>query len=201
MTRGFFLYARSRAVPAALVGLAATAVLALWAAHGPDTFTAPDGRVPLVVLAPLMAAAAIGVSLRTASAELERTAVRAWGPRRLVQLVGLTAPAVALLSAAAPGHPGGFGTPEMIRNTLGCAGITAAAAVLLGSRLSWLPAFLYVAFVCPASQGTQGRAALLWAWPMQPGARPEAWAAAVAVFVVGAVLYAVRGARPEGPRA
>ncbi|KUM93741.1 hypothetical protein AQI88_25390 [Streptomyces cellostaticus] len=43
--------------------------------------------------------------------------------------------------AAVPGHPEVFGPPAVIRNTLGCTDVTAAAAVLLGARLSRLPAF------------------------------------------------------------
>ncbi|WP_330457878.1 hypothetical protein OIB37_13810 [Streptomyces sp. NBC_00820] len=200
MNSGFLLYARSRAVPATLAALVATTGFAIWAARQLNAFVDPDSRVPIVALAPLMAAAVIGVSLYTASAELDRTAVRPWWPRRLVQLVGLTALASGLLPLAVLGHADVFGPPAAIRNTLGCVGITAAAAVLLGARLSWLPAFVYVSSVYLASHGAQGRAALLWAWPMQPGAQPEAWAMALAAFVVGVVLYAVRGARPEGPR-
>jgi hypothetical protein len=69
--------------------------------------------------------------------------------------------------------------------------------VLLGARLSWLPAFAYVTAVYLGSATARGRAATVWAWPMQPGAQAGAWATAVTAFVVGAALYAVRGARPE----
>ncbi|MFF4898648.1 hypothetical protein [Streptomyces sp. NPDC001068] len=98
------------------------------------------------------------------------------------------------------GHPEVFGPPAMVRDTLGCAGITAAAAVLLGARLSWLPAFGYVSAVYLGSAGARGSAAAVWAWPVQPGAQPGAWAAALGAFAVGGALYAVRGARAGGPR-
>ncbi|MGW0993588.1 hypothetical protein [Streptomyces sp. NPDC002520] len=198
---GPLLYARSRALPLTLAALLGTTAFAVWAAARLDTYLDPDRRVPIVALAPLLAAAVIGTSLYSASDELDRTAVRPWWPRRLVQLAVLTALAAVLLPLAVLGHPETFGPPAVIRNTLGCTGVTAGAAVLLGARLSWLPAFGYVTAVYLGSSGAHGRAVAVWAWPMQPGAQPGAWAAALAAFTVGAALYAVRGARPEGPRA
>ena len=197
---GLLLYARSRALPLTLAALTATAGFALWAAHRMDTYVDPDRRVPIVALAPLLAAAVIGASLYAPSEELDRTAVRRWWPLRLVQLAGLTGVAAALVAPAVLGHPDVFGPPALIRNTLGCTGVTAAAAVLLGARLSWLPAFGYVSSVYLASSGVRGRAATVWAWPMQPGGQLGAWAVALAAFAVGGGLYVVIGARPEGPR-
>jgi hypothetical protein len=198
---GPLLHARSRALPLALAALLGTTAFAVWAAARLDSYLDPDRRVPIVALAPLLAAAVIGTSLHSASDELDRTAVRPWWPRRLAQLAGLTAVAAVLLPLAVLGHPETFGPPAMIRNTLGCTGVTAGAAVLLGARLSWLPAFGYVSAVYLGSSGAHGRAVAVWAWPMQPGEQAGAWAAALAAFTVGAALYAVRGARPEGPRA
>ncbi|MEU2619784.1 hypothetical protein ABZ642_16905 [Streptomyces sp. NPDC007157] len=194
------LYARSRTVPATLAALVATAAFAVWAAARLDGFLDPDRRVPVVALAPLLAAAVIGVSLYSPSDELDRTAVRPWWPRRLAQLAGLAALAAVLLPLAVLGHPETFGPPAVVRNTLGCTGVTAAAAVLLGARLSWLPAFGYVSAVYLGSAGARGSAATVWAWPVQPGAQPGAWAAALGAFAVGGALYVVRGARAEGPR-
>lgn len=198
---GVLLYARSRTVPRTLAVLGATAVAAVWAAHGLDAYVDPDRRVPVVALAPLFAAAVIGASLHTASDELDRTAIRPWWRRRLVHLLALTVPAAALLSTAVLGHVSVFGPPAMIRNTLGCVGVTAAAAALVGARLSWLPAFVHVSAVYLGSGGTYGYAAAVWAWPVQPGGEPVTWATALAVFVGGGALYVVRGARPEGGRA
>lgn len=200
-TTGPLLYARSRALPVTLAALAGTTAFALWAAHRMNTFLDPGRRVPIVALAPLLAAAVIGTSLHSASDELDRTAVRAWWPRRLAQLLGLTALAAALLPTAVLGDALSFGPPAMIRNTLGCTGVTAGAATVLGARLSWLPAFGYVSAVYMASNGVRGRAVTVWAWPMQPGAQTGAWAAALAAFAVGGALYVVRGAHPDGPRA
>ncbi|MFE9357240.1 hypothetical protein ACFYPB_24400 [Streptomyces olivaceoviridis] len=197
---GPLLYARSRALPATLAALLGTAAFALWAAGRLDAYLDPDRRVPIVALAPLLASAVIGASLYSASDELDRTAVRPWWPRRLAQLTALTALAALLVVPAVLGHADTFGPPAVIRNTLGCTGVTATAAVLLGARLSWLPAFAYVSAVYLGSSAARGRAGTVWAWPMQPGAQPGAWAVALAAFAVGAALYAVRGARPDGPR-
>ncbi|MER6032400.1 MULTISPECIES: hypothetical protein [unclassified Streptomyces] len=197
---GPLLYARSRALPLTLLALAGTTAFAVWAAGSLDAYLDPYRRVPVVALAPLLAAAVIGTSLYSASDELDRTAVRPWWPRRLAQLGALTALAAVLLPLAVLGHAETFGPPAVVRNTLGCTGVTAAAAAVLGARLSWLPAFGYVTAVYLASSGARGRAVTVWAWPMQPGAQPGAWAAALTAFVVGAALYAVRGARAEGPR-
>ncbi|MER5217441.1 hypothetical protein ABT063_44715 [Streptomyces sp. NPDC002838] len=192
------LYARSRTVPRALAVLLATTGLALWAVHGLDAYLGPDRRVPVVALAPLFASAVIGSSLHTASDELDRTAARPWWQRRLVHLLALTALAAALLSVAVLGHASVFGPSAMIRNTLGCTGVTAAAATVLGARLSWLPAFGYVSAVYLGSAGTHGRAVTVLAWPVQPGGETGAWAMALGAFVVGGALYVVRGARAEG---
>ncbi|MEV5385557.1 hypothetical protein [Streptomyces sp. NPDC052721] len=197
---GLALYARSRALPATLAALVGTAAFALWAAGRLDAYLDPDRRVPIVALAPLLASAVIGASLYSASDELDRTAVRPWWPRRLAQLTALTALAALLVLPAVLGHTDTFGPPAVIRNTLGCTGVTATAAVLLGARLSWLPAFAYVTAVYLGSGAAHGRAATVWAWPMQPGAQPGAWAVALTAFAVGTALYAARGARPEGPR-
>lgn len=197
---GLLLYARSRALPLTLLALAGTTAFAVWAAGSLDAYLDPYRRVPVVALAPLLAAAVIGTSLYSASDELDRTSVRPWWPRRLAQLGALTALAALVLPLAVLGHAETFGPPAVVRNTLGCTGVTAAAAVVLGARLSWLPAFGYVTAVYLASSGARGRAVTVWAWPMQPGAQPGAWAAALTAFVVGAALYAVRGARAEGPR-
>jgi hypothetical protein len=193
------LYARSRGIPLALAVLAATAALAVWAAYGLDAYLDPKRRVPVVALAPLLASAVIGTSFHQYADELDRTAVRPWWPRRLTQLLGLTALAGAVLALAVLGHVPEFGAPAMVRNTLGAVGITAASAALIGARLSWLPTFTYLSAIYLAAPRTQGSWTTVWAWPMQPGPQLGAWAAAAAVFVTGAALYAWRGSLREGP--
>ncbi|MER6999643.1 hypothetical protein [Streptomyces sp. NPDC000410] len=194
------LHARSRALPVTLSVLVTTAVAAAWCAWRLQASEAFDhtARVPVVVLAPLLAASAIGTSLFTHSDELDRTAVRPWPPRRLRQLLGLTAFAGLVLALSVPGHPEEFGAPAMVRNLLGAAGVTAGTAALLGARISWLPLTAYLSAVYLAAPGVPGGAAAVWAWPMQPGPQVAAWVVALSAYVAGGALYVWRGARPEG---
>ncbi|MFC9703840.1 hypothetical protein ACFTWD_24460 [Streptomyces sp. NPDC056943] len=191
------LYLRSRGLPGALAALLGTAVAAAWAAWW--LVSLPDfdhtARLPVVVLGPLLAAGVIGTSLHTPSDELDRTAVRAWWPRRLAHLLAPAALAVALLALAVPGHAEEFGAPAAVRNTLGLVGMAAMAAPLVGARLSWLPPTFYAGVVyLAAPSGTEGGAAW-WAWVTRPGPEGEAWAVAAAAFAAGTALYAWRGAR------
>ncbi|MEU9402975.1 hypothetical protein [Streptomyces sp. NPDC048242] len=199
-THGLLLSARSRALPPTLAALAATTGFAVGAAALLNAYVDPDRRVPVIAVAPLLASAVIGASLHTPSDELDRTAVRPWWPLRLTWLAALTALAALLLTLAVLGHPETFGPPAMIRNTLGCTGLTALSAAFLGPRLSWLPTFGYVSAVYLAASGAHGHGVTLWAWPVQPGSEPAAWAAALTVFAAGTALYAAYGHRPENPR-
>ncbi|MFD9505310.1 hypothetical protein [Streptomyces mirabilis] len=193
------LYARSRAIPTALAAFACAALLTLWVAGRPDAFLDPYRRVPLLSLAPLLASAAIGLSLHSYARDLDETAVRPWWPRRLAHLLVLTALAATVLALAVPGQAQVFGSAGMVRNTLGAVGITAAGAVLFGARASWMPTMLYFSAVyLSASPRMSGETILTW--PMQTGPQTGAWAAALALYVLGSALYAVRGARPQGPR-
>ncbi|MFG2871297.1 hypothetical protein [Streptomyces sp. NPDC048338] len=195
---GPVLYARSRGVVGAAATLVGTAAVAAWVAAWLRTRAGldPAAGASLAALAPLLAAGAVGTSLHGWSEDLDRTAVRPWWPRRAAHLALLTAPAVALLALAVlPGYAEGFGVAAMVRNTLGSVGVTAAAAVLVGARLSWLPMTAYVG-ACRLA-GTDGGAGL-WFWPVLPETRPGAWPVAVALFAVGSAVYVARGARRSG---
>ncbi|MFD5984101.1 hypothetical protein [Streptomyces cyaneofuscatus] len=193
------LYLRSRALPATLAALAAIAVLAAWAADRLQDRPEFDhtARVPVLALAPLLAAAAIGTGLLSHTEELDRTAVRRWWPRRLTYLLALTALTAGALALAVPGHPEQFGAPAVVRNVVGATGVTAAAAALLGARASWLPMTVYGGAVYLAAPRTPGGAAAYWAWPMQPGPEVAAWVMAGTAYVVGAALLALRGPHPS----
>lgn len=195
---GLSLYVRSRALPGAVAALLGTAAAAAWSASWLQSQPGLDhaARVPVVALAPLLAASVIGTSLYAASEELDRTATRPWPRRRTAHLLALTALAVAVLALAVPGRPELFGGQAIVRNTLGSVGVTAAAAALIGARQSWLPMTAYIGTVSLAAPAAPGGAAALWAWPMQPGPQPGAWAMAAGAFAGGAALYAWRGARP-----
>ncbi|MGW8768708.1 hypothetical protein ACWGN5_40285 [Streptomyces sp. NPDC055815] len=194
---GLRLYTRSRALPGALAVLVGTALAAGAAARWLMSLpgTEPSVRLPVVALGPLLAAAVVGTGLYTPSDELDRTAVRAWWPRRLTQLLAATALAGVLLALAVPGHPEEFGAPAAVRNTLGLVGVAAGGAALVGARLSWFPPTLYLAAVALAAPAVPGGTAVWWAWAMQPGPERGAWTVAVAAFAAGAALYVWRGAR------
>ncbi|WP_405780752.1 hypothetical protein [Streptomyces sp. NBC_00859] len=193
------LYARSQGLPLTTYTLLGTAVLAAWAARALHAHLDPGRLVPVVALAPMLAAAAISTGLYEHSAELDRTAARPWWPRRLAALLVPTAFAAASLALAVPGHAQEFGAVAMVRNLLGAVGIGAAAAAVLGARLSWLPVVACLSSVYMAG-APAGRAAAVWAWPVQPETRPGSWAAASLVFLGGTALYTVRGSRGEGSR-
>ncbi|MEU9499677.1 hypothetical protein [Streptomyces sp. NPDC048196] len=200
-TYGYALFARSRALPLTVATLLGTALLAAVCAHHLNAYLDPDQRVPFVALAPMLAASAIGTSLHQHSPELDRTAVRPAWPRRLAHLLALTLLAAVTLALAVPGHVETFGALAMVRNLLGAVGIAAASAVVIGARLSWLPTVTYLSAVYLAGGAASGRAAMVWAWAVQPGTEAAAWAPAAGVFVTGAVLHAVHGARAENQRA
>ncbi|WP_405675807.1 hypothetical protein OG292_11035 [Streptomyces sp. NBC_01511] len=196
------LYARSRAVPATLAVLVATALGAAWAAQWlvEQPGAGPTARLPVVVLAPLFAAGVVGTGLFTHSAELERGAVRPWWPRRLAHLLLATALAAVLLALAVPGHFDAYGASAMARNVVGSTGVAAASAVVLGARLSWLPMMVYTAVTYLWASGAAGGAAAAWAWATRPEDDVRAWLTALAVYGCGAALHAWRGAGPGGGR-
>lgn len=193
------LYLRSRALPATLAALAAVAVLAAWAADWLKDRPEFDhtARLPVLALAPLLAAAVIGTGFLSHTEELDRTAVRRWWPRRLAYLLALTALAAGALALPVPSHPEQFGAPAMVRNVVGATGVTVAAAALLGARTSWLPMTVYGGAVYLAAPRTPGGAAAYWAWPMQPGPEVAAWVMAGTAYAVGAALLALRGPHPN----
>ncbi|MEO3975790.1 hypothetical protein [Streptomyces sp. CAU 1734] len=206
---GFPLYARSRSLPLCAAVLLAAAVLVLWRTgrtDGAGRSWDPGFGVPMTAVGPLIAAIAIGTTLYVYADELDRTAARAWWPRRLAHLLALAVCAAAVLALATaaagvpdtPGGPAAFepGAPAMVRNTLGAAGLAAIGAVVLGARLSWLPPLMYPAMALP--QGHQdGRVAAL-ARMAQPDGRWGAWVTAGLLLTAGAALYAWRGARRPG---
>ncbi|MFD6550553.1 hypothetical protein [Streptomyces sp. NPDC058398] len=198
--RSLALYSRSRGLPATLAALACAALLTVWMASRPDAYLDPYRRVPLVALAPLLAAAATGASLHSYTREVDDTAVRRWWPRRLAHLLFLSVLSAALLALAVPGHAQEFGAAAMVRNTLGAIGITAGGAVLVGARLSWMPTTLYFSAVYLSASSPRVNKATVVGWLMQPGPQHGAWATGAALFVMGTALCAARGARPEGPR-
>ncbi|TXS56878.1 hypothetical protein [Streptomyces sp. t39] len=88
---------------------------------------------------------------------------------------------------------GGAAALAVIRDTAAAAGVTAAAASAADARASWLPVAACTCAVHLPPRAAGGGAPS-WLWPAQPGTEPVSWAVAGAVLVLGAALYAYRGA-------
>ncbi|MGW6458478.1 hypothetical protein ACWF94_21615 [Streptomyces sp. NPDC055078] len=202
------LYARSRGLPVTLGVLAATVVCVFWRVASMSSAGSADSagsswdpalEKPLVIVGPLLVAAAIGTSLYTYSDELDRTSVRPWWPRRLTQLAGLTAASAAALGIAMPGATEEFGAGAMVRNTLGVVGLAVLSAVVIGARLSWAPPLAYLATIYLGVQGAGSRWTAVWAWPLQPGPGTASWVTALLLLATATIAYTVFGARREHP--
>ncbi|MFI1886827.1 hypothetical protein [Streptomyces jumonjinensis] len=195
---GPLLYARSRGLPGAIAAPPAIALLLAWSASRPDGGSWDPGfGLPMEAICPMLAAAVIGTSLYAYADELDRTAVRAWWPRRLTHLLALTALAATALALAAASGTTGTGASVMARNTVGTVGATAVSAVLVGARLSWLPVTAYLGTAFIAARTAGGAGATVWAWPVQPDRETAAWVTAAALFAAGAALHAYRGPRAD----
>ena len=99
------------------------------------------------------------------------------------------------LSVAGLRAPDTYGAHALMRNALGCIGLVAGGAVLLGARLAWLPAFVYVCAVYAAAPRQTGTVIAAWAWPVQPSTITASWLAAATIFTVGAAGYVHGGSR------
>ncbi|MEV0896270.1 hypothetical protein [Actinoplanes sp. NPDC049802] len=196
--RAVRLHLRARGGPRFGTGLILVtvfaAVAAQWLATRPF-FDGPGARVPIVALAPLLAAMLLGRTLAGADESLERSFPVRWRLVRAAHLGAATGLVALLLASAGLHDPAVYGSHALIRNTLGCIGLVAGTAVPAGARLAWLPAFAYMVTVYGASPARDGGWENLWAWPLQPSTAVLSWAPALAVFAVGAGLYVLRGAR------
>lgn len=147
------LHLRARGASAFVAGASAIALLAwaggTWLAAQPH-LGGPAARLPVVALAPLLAAVLLGPTLAGADEELERgTPLRwpAWRTGHVLLAVLAVAAALVLTGLRAPET---FGAQALARNTLGWIGLVAGATALLGALLAWLPAFGYAYVVLPS---------------------------------------------------
>ncbi|MEV6811834.1 hypothetical protein [Micromonospora sp. NPDC051296] len=195
------LHLTARGAPAFTTGLTTITALAWlagsWLASRPY-FDGPAARVPVVALAPLLAVLLLGPTLAGADPDLERSTPLPWRAWRAGHVLLAVLAIAAALSLTGLHSPHTFGAYPLVRNTLGCAGLVTGAAVLLGARLAWLPAFGYVCAVYAAAPRQAGIAVAMWAWPVQPSTATASWLVAVVLFVVGAAGYVHLGASPPG---
>ncbi|MER7006739.1 sigma factor [Dactylosporangium sp. NPDC000555] len=143
---------------------------------------------PAVLLAPTLAGA---------DDELERGTALPWRRWRLGHLLLAAAAIGGPLALTGLRAPEVFGAYALLRNTLGCVGLVALGATLLGARLAWLPVFGYVCAVYGAAPRQIGGVTGVWAWPAQPSSVTTSWLTAGALFAIGTLWYAARGAQRD----
>jgi hypothetical protein len=140
--------------------------------------------MPLWLLLPLPAAAAVATGLASDMAQLEAAASRRLWPRDLgYLLVGLCA-AAGLLAVALPVAGVGHAVPVALRNLVLWAGVAALSGRVFGRRLAWV---LPLGALFPVDWFGHDLATvgpLWWAVPLRPISAGTA-AVAVAVFAAG----------------
>jgi hypothetical protein len=193
-----YMYQVSRRVPGALTLLAGFGVL-LWAAlfwHWNIAGGAAAAMViPLIVEAGV--AAVIAVTTYGPFGEPERATGR-WLPYlRLGTAVALTAAAVGALAAGSTGGALPEGFLAMLRNVAGVTGVGLVSAAVFGGMLAWAGPMAYLVLTETMLAG--GRSSP-WVWPTKPPHDLDAALCAAGVFVAGALLIMLRGARDTASR-
>lgn len=199
--RTLVLHLSARGAPMFVVGVSVITLLAwfggTWLA-GKPFFDGPAARIPVVALAPLLAALLLGPTLAGADENLERSTPLPWQVWRAGHVLLAALVIAGALSLTGLHAPTTFGAYALARNTLGCIGLVSGATVLLGARLAWLPAFLYVCAVYAGAPRQTGVIVAVWAWPIQPSVSAPSWVAAVTLFILGAAGYSVWGSSTRG---
>jgi hypothetical protein len=185
------LHLRARGVPLFVLGLLAVTASAAVATQWLITRTYFDpvqARTPVIVVAPLLAALLLGPTLTGADEFLERGTPTPWPLIRTGHVIAAVIGIGTLLALAGR-------SDALARNTLGCVGLVAGAAALIGVRLAWLPVFAYVCAVYASAPALDDLWAQVWAWPVQPATAHLSWWPVLTAFTAGAGLYVLRGAR------
>lgn len=188
------LHLTSRQAPLALAAVLACAVLLRTALHWQWN---SYGALQLPLLFETGCAVAIAVSTASPFGEPERTTGR-WLPfLRLGSAMGLTAAAIGALAAAGTGADLAGGAWDVLRNTAGLTGIGLLCAAVLGGALAWVgpAAYTMIAVYALYIQWHGASLSTPWIWPDRPTDDIGAAICAGLVFVAGAVVITVRGAR------
>lgn len=192
-TRLVVLYLRSRAVPRALLGLAA--LLSLVALAGWEVAWLARVQAQVLVFATMLAAVLVGGGLGSPSPELDATAPLPWWRWRATHaLTGLLSSGAAL--AAVGYYTGGAALAFVaIRNVLGFGGLAAIAAVAVGAGLSWsLPLTYALVVQLPISFSVWAQ---ILRWPMLHGDTEMSWWPALGLCAVGLVVLSACGSAPR----
>ncbi|GAA3284167.1 hypothetical protein Dvina_01950 [Dactylosporangium vinaceum] len=190
MTRGPWLYLRSRRVAFAVAGSAGGVALVTAAWSG--LMSRADVPAGLAVLTAAMAAAPFGSTLAGPDPALDRTAALPWPPRRGAHLLACGLVVAALLLAARP-FGADFGPAWVVlRNAAGLTGLIGLGAAVAGARAAWPAPVAWAAFAAflPAPGGPRWRQAALW-MVQDPSSRVAALTAVV-LLLAGVAAYAVR---------
>lgn len=194
------LHLASRRAPTAVLLLLGGAVGLRIALHRPwDAY----GALQLPLFFETGCAVAVAVTTASPFGDPERATGR-WLPYlRLGAALALTAVAVGALAAAASGLPLAAGTLGILRNTVGSTGIGLLCAAAFGGALAWTgpTAYLVAGLYAQYTQWHGPALTTPWLWPARPSSDVEAAVCAGLVFVTGAALVMLRGARDTATRA
>jgi hypothetical protein len=198
-----WLHLRSRRAPAALTALLVCGA-ALWAALRYHWWLGAGnaaGELPMILEGG--AAGIIAVSMHSPFGEPERAAGGRLPALRAGLAVALCGAAIVLfaLAAALAYSPrsgvylaGGIG--PVARNVLGMTGIGLIFCLVTGALTAWAGPVAFTAisqFALTASYSSP------LTWPARPPADRGGWAAAMVVFVVALLAFAIRGPRTSQP--
>jgi hypothetical protein len=184
------LHLASRRVVTCLLILVGCAVALRIALHWLPRTGTLSRQIPLTIEA--AAAAAVGVTARSPFGDPERATGR-WLPfLRLATVAGLTAAALGALAAAAASAHLASGSLGLLRDMGGFTGIALLTSAVAGGGLAWIGPVGYLGICLTA---LTGRWTTPWAWPARPPHDRGAAICAAVVFVAGAAVVVVRGAR------
>lgn len=188
-----WLHLSSRRVESALAVLATCALILQVALR---YHWGAQGGAPVQQLLPLvmecLAGAVITATTGSPFGESERTGGR-WLPLlRLGTVLALATVALAVLDGASAGTLLTGGLLDVLRNLAGFVGLGLLCAAVLGGSLAWVGPLAYLAVVEVALAESWTTP---WTWPARPPHDFGAALCTVAVFVAGALVITVRGAR------
>lgn len=192
---------RARSVPFSIAGLVVTAMVA-WAIseHLAGHEGGVENRLPVVVWAPVLAAALISMNAAGADEELDRCTPARWPRLRMALVLPAIVIAAGGLTLTGLAEPYTFGALALIRNVAGFAGLAVASAALLGVRTAWTVPLGYAALVYVVGLADVRPGTAWWTWPVQPSEVVHGMWAAGVLLVTGLWLYAWRGARAVAVR-
>ena len=184
------LYLRSRRSGYAFAGIICVALLAH--ALGRAILTQPvvvvEYLAPVVIFAALLVACLVAAGAGSPFGEAEKALSFPLPALRFAHLGALLACGAALFLFVGLAWERSFVVPLLLRGLLGLSGTAFLAALVLGSRLSWMLPVGYVTLIPLVGEGSGENRWAWWAWVDQPADDPLAWTLATTLFVAGFCL-------------